>query len=134
MTNLLPTCNQLEKDLSQSIKNMYREQIAHPPQKITCKLFSRYIAIVGDEALTPIEKSLWGFGKEELSEQIRFEIDRIVKLKLIQIIESMTSVKIEEILSNVTFATNKSGILVILSAPPLVSNINSLPKYKKKTT
>lgn len=135
MTNipsLPPTCNQLEKNLSQSIKALYSEQIAHPPQKITCKLFSRYLAIVNEEALTPVEKSLWGFGKEDLSKQIRLEIDKLVKPKLVELIESMTTVKIEEMLSSVTFSNNKSGILVVLSAPPRVRNANSLPKYKKK--
>ena len=133
MTNLPPTCNQLEKNLSQGIKALYREQTAHPPQKITCKLFSRYLAIVNEEALTPVEKSLWGFGREELSKQIRSEIDKLIKPKLVELVESMTTAKIEEILSSVTFSSNKSGILVILSAPPLIRNTSSLPKYRKKS-
>lgn len=132
MTDLLPTCNQLERDLSQSIKALYREQITYPPQKITCKLFSRYLAIVGDEALTPLEKNLWGLGKEDLSEKIRFEINELMKPKLVELLENMLSVKIEEILNEVTFSINKSGILVILSEPPAVRNAKSLPKYKKK--
>lgn len=131
MTDLLPTCNQLERDLSQSIKALYREQIIYSPQKITCKLFSRYIAIVGDEALTPLEKNLWRVGQENLSEKIRFEINELIKPKLVELLENMLKVKIEEILNEVTFSANKSGILVVLSQPPLVRNVKSLPKYKK---
>ncbi len=126
MTNLLPTCNQLEKQLSQSIRTLYKEEINHSPQKITCKLFSRYLAIISDEALTPVEKSLWGSGEQNLSEEIRLEIDSIIKPKLARLIENITTVKIEEILSNALFAINKSCILVIFSEPPQVLKLGIL--------
>lgn len=132
MTNKLPTYKQLERNLAQNIKKLYREEIDHPPQKITCQLFSRYLAIVGDEALTPLEKNLWQYGKKSLSEEIRLEINRIIKPKLIQLIENTIAVKTEEILSNVTFSSNKSGILVILSEPPQVRNSELIPKFKNK--
>lgn len=132
MIEQLPTYKQLERNLSQSIRALYSEEINYSPQKITCKLFSRYLAIIADEALTPVEKSLWELGEKNLSEKIRLEIDCIIKPKLIQTIEKTTTVKIEEILSKATFTTNKSGILVILSEPPPVRNSKSLPKLKLK--
>ena len=132
MSNQLPTYKQLEKNLSRKIKVLYSEQIDYPPKKVTCKLFSRYLAIVADDPLTPIEKNLWEFGEKSLSAEIRCEINSIIKPKLVELIESIISVKIEEILSNVTFKTNKSGILVILSEPPQVSNLELLPKTTSK--
>ncbi|MEL6442538.1 MAG: Na-translocating system protein MpsC family protein [Cyanobacteria bacterium J06621_8] len=128
MPSQLSSFRQLEKRLSQNIKALYDEEINFSPQKITCKLFSRYLAVVSDEALTPLEKSLWGFGKKNLSEEIRFEIDNIIKPKLIRVIESIVEVKVEAVLSNAAFTLNKCGILIIFEEPPHVSNFSNLSK------
>lgn len=128
MNDLLPTCKQLERNLSQSIRAFYNAEINFPPQKVTCKLFSRYLAIVAEEALTPVEKSLLAQGKTELLEQIRREIALIFRPKLVRLIQDIVGVEPIEILTDVTFTSNKTGILVVLSELPKVRSTKSLPK------
>ena len=128
----LPTCKQLEKSLSQNIRAFYVREINHPPQNIICRLFSRYIAISADEVLTPLECSLWKSGKEELTIEIRSEINDIFKPKLTSVIEETLNIKVEEILSNVTFESNRLGTLVILSQAPLYRKSKSSSKLKKR--
>ena len=132
MSKLLPTYKELERSLSQSIRALYGNSIDYPPQKVTCKLFSRYLAIVSDDALTPLEKTLWTAGKQELTSEIRSEIDRIIEPKLVSLVENIVEVKIEEVLCNAAFEANKSGILLILSEPPSVRNPQFLPKHRGK--
>lgn len=131
MNSNLPTCKQLERNLSQNIRAFYIREINHPPQNISCKLFSRYIAIAADEALTPLECSLWESGQEELTVEIRSEINDIFKPKLTSVIEETLNIKVEEILSNVTFEGNRLGTLVILSQAPLCRKSKSPSKFKK---
>lgn len=132
MNTKLPTCKQLEKNLSQNIRTFYLREINHPPQNITCKLFSRYVAISADEALTPLEYNLWESGKEELSVQIRSEINDIFKPKLTSVIEETLNITVEEILSNVTFVGNRLGTLVILSQAPLYRKSKSARRSRRQ--
>lgn len=130
MNKKIPTCKQLERDLSQSIRAFYVDEIKFSPQKITCKLFSKYLIIIAEEAMTPLEKSLWETGKEELTKQLRSEINSIFKPKLIQVIEDIIGVKVEEVISTVTFTSNKSGTVIILSEPPQIREFKPVPKPK----
>jgi uncharacterized protein YbcI len=118
MSNHTPTYRQIERDLSQKIKALYNAEINYSPKEITCKLFSRYLAIVADETLSPLEKNLWQQGQIELIEQIRQEIAFLFRPKLIKIIEDIVGTEIVEILGDVVLSNNRSGILVVLSESP----------------
>lgn len=131
MNSNLPTCKQLEKSLSQNIRAFYLREINHPPQNISCKLFSRYIAISADKALTPLECNLWESGEEELTIEVRSEINNIFKPKLTSIVEEILNIKVDDILSNVTFAGNRLCTLIILSQPPLYRESKSSSRLKK---
>ena len=131
MNDKLPTSKQLERDLSQNIRSFYVNEIKHSPQKITCKLFSKYVAIIADEALTPLEHNLWKSGNEDLIIRVRSEINNIFKPKLEKIIEQILCVEVQEILSEVAFAGNKLGTLVILSEIPVTRKSKSLSKSKR---
>ena len=128
MNGRLPTCKQLERNLSQKIREFYSTEINFPPQQVTCKLFSKYLAIVLNEALTPVEQSLLAQEKKELVEQIRREMSLIFRPKLIQLIEETVEVKAIEILTDISYVSNKASILVILSELPKVRSSESLPR------
>ena len=132
MNTRLPTCKQLERNLSQNIRAFYLREINHPPQNITCKLFSRYIAISAEDALTPLEYNLWQSGQKELSIKVRSEINGIIKPKLTSIIEETLDITVEEILSNVTFVGNRMGTLVILTQVPSYRTSKSAYRSRKQ--
>ena len=127
MSDRIPTCKQLERDLSHKIQALYNTEIKYLPS-ITCKLFSRYIAIITDEALTPLENSLWQQGQTDLIQQVHREIALILRPKLIKVVENIIGVPTVEILGDLSFSSNKGGILVILSESPKVRSSRSLPK------
>lgn len=130
MKDKLLTCKQLERDLSQKIRSFYNTELSFPPQKVSCNFFSKYIAIVLDEALTPVEKSLIAREKIELVKQVRREISLILRSKLTGLIEETVGVEAIAILMDITYTSNKSGILVVLSESPKVRSSKSLPKMK----
>ena len=121
---------QLEKNLSLKIRDLYSTEIGWLPQKVTCKLFSKYLAIIANEPLTPIERNLWNLGKKHLREQVRQEINNIFNSRMFQIIEETLEVTAVEILNNVTFSSNEAGILVVLSEPPKLQRSDILLKVK----
>ena len=118
MSERLPTFKQLERDLSQKIRELYNMEMNFAPQRVTCKLFSRYLAIVVDEALTPLEKSLIARGEKDLIAQLRRETSSIFRPRLVKLIEDTVGVSTVEILTNTTLIGNKTGTLVVLSELP----------------
>lgn len=125
MSERLLTFKQLERDLSQKIRELYKIETNFAPQKVTCKLFSRYIAIVADEALTPLEKSLVAYGRKSLIAQLRRETSSIFQPRLVKLIEETVGVSAVEILNGTTLIGNQTGILVVLSESPKVSRFNA---------
>ena len=55
----LPTYGKLERELSQTIYRLYRNELGHSPSKITCKFASNNLVIVIEDSLTTIEKTLF---------------------------------------------------------------------------
>lgn len=129
MSDRLRTYKQLEKDLALKIKALYDLDINFAPRKVTCKLFSRYLAIVMDETLSPLEKSLLDRGKKELIARLRQETFLIFQPKLSELIKEIVSVEIIEILTDTSFGSNKTGTLVVLSELPKLRNSKALPYF-----
>lgn len=121
MINKVLTSRQIENELSQQIRAFYQGQINFVPKKVTCKLFSKYLAIVIDDAITPMEYNLWGLGKKKLIEQVRREIDTTLKPKLSQLIAETLKVEVIELLNGAAFSTNRCIILAVFSQPPQVN-------------
>ena len=134
MKDRLPTYKQLERNLSQKIRAFYNTELRFPPQKVSCKFFSKYIAIVLDEALTPVEKSLIAQKKTKLVKQIRQEMFLILRPQLVRAIEETVGVKAIAILKDIAYTSNKIGILVVLSESPRVRSSKSLPRLTVSET
>ena len=116
MKNTL-TSRQVETELSQQIRNFYLEKINFKPQKVTCSLFYKYLVVVADNAVTPIESNLWRSGDCNLIEQVRKEVDAILKPELSKLISEFLEVKVVELLSKTALETNRCIVLAILSQP-----------------
>lgn len=115
-----PTSRQLETELCQKIKNFYSEQINLKPQKVTCKLFSKYLVVVADNAVTPIESNLWKLGNRQIIERVRNEINAILKPKLSELISEALEVEVVDLLNKTVFETDRCIVVAILSQPPQV--------------
>lgn len=128
MNTKLPTRIQLETKLSQSIRSFYKEEIKSSPQEVVCKLFSRYLIVIVEQGLTSVEKSLWQEGETTLTQELSNEISSIIKFRLAQIIQEILQVDTTEILSDVTYQTDRLGVMAILAQPPLIREFQPLSK------
>ena len=133
----LPTYGQLERDLSQMIYKLYREEFEHSPGKITCKFFSNNLAIVIEDSLTTIEKSLLEANKVNVVRNLNLAINSIIKSKLKILIEQKLAVEVCNILFDFSLKTPHNGVIFILSQPPVVRSRKAITKiqksqYKKK--
>lgn len=129
MDKNLPTCGQLERNLSQSIQKLYRQELEHNPSKITCQLFGNQIAIVIEDALTAVEKTLAGVDDEfGTVKRLNSAINNAIKLKLKVLIEEVLAVTVQDILFDSTIETCRSGAIATFNRSPQVRNPESIPK------
>ena len=116
----LPTRGQLERSLSQRIQNLYREKIGHRPDKVTCDIVDDRIHIIMENAVTQAEQFLSNTGKEDLTEQVRLELEQAIKPLLKGLIEELVEVEVVDLLSDTALETGRSGIIAVLSGKPEV--------------
>ena len=126
----LPTYEQLEIDLSQMIYLLYREEFGYSPGKISCKFFSNNLAIVVEDSLTTIEKSLLKENKLHAVRSLNLAINSIIKSKLRILIEQKLAVEVSNVLFDFSLKTPHSGVIFILSQPPVVRS-RAMTKIKK---
>ena len=131
MNKNLPTSGQLERDLSQSILKLYRQELEHSPSKVTCQLFDDRLAIVIENALAAVEKTIVDTqGDSKIAKQLNSAINEAIELKLKTLIEEILAVEVHDILFDSTFETQRTGAIATLEQPPQVRNPESIPKNK----
>lgn len=130
MDTNLPTCGQLERNLSQNIQKLYLSELGHSPSKITCQLFGNQLAIVVEDSLTAVEQALAKIKSDDSIEELNSAVGEVVESKMKLLIEEILGVEVEDILFDTTVETKRTGAIVTLRQIPLVRNPESIPKNK----
>ena len=126
MEQKLPTCGQLERDLSQQIWKLYRDKLQCFPTKITCKLFNNCLAIVVEDARTTIEKILVeNYQESEIVRDMNSAINNAVKSEFKTIVREILAVEVNEIMFDSSFESKYVGAVVVLNQPPQVRKRSS---------
>ena len=125
------TVGQLERELSQRLQALYRDQLGHRPSKATCQVFDSKLAIVLEESVTQPELLLAEEGQKELAEQVRADLDQALRPQIKQLIEEILQVDVLDLLSDATLDTGRTGIIAVLSSTPTVRNPEAIPKVKQ---
>lgn len=134
MDRQLPTNGQLERDLSQKIYKLYRQELEHSPQKITCTLFNDRLVIVIEKATTSVEKTLIDEGCEyEIVEKIDSAVNEAIKSKLETLIKEVLAIEVDDVLLDSSLESERTGVIVTLTQAPLVRYRKSTLKIKEKT-
>lgn len=131
MDKNLPTSGQLERKLSQEIHKLYDQELEHSPGKVTCQLFGKQLAIVIEDALTAVEKTLAEAEEQQSTvKKLNAAINDVVESKLKTLIEEILTVKVHDILFDSTVETSRTGAIATLEELPKVRNPESIPKNK----
>jgi len=120
MDNILSTRGQLERQLSQTLQSLYRQQFGHLPSKIVCHLFDDKLAIVAEDTITDVEKMLLGNAQANLAYNVRSVIDKAFTIEIEKIIVDILKVEIIDSICDSVLDTGYVGIIVFLSDCPQV--------------
>jgi uncharacterized protein YbcI len=117
-SGLKPTQGQLQRQLAQTFQKLYREQLNHAPGEITCQLLEEKLLVIIEDSVTKPEQLLIQEGGAELAEQVRGDLAAAMKPKIVEIIEDVVDRQVIDVLSDATLETGRTGLVIILSAPP----------------
>lgn len=115
---LLPTVGQLQRHLTQEFQRLYREQLNHATGKITCQLIDDKLLLVIEDSVTKPEQLLVETGDTALAEQVRADLATALRPQIIEIAEQVLDRKVVDIMTDATLETGRTGVVIILSAPP----------------
>ncbi len=123
MTNSsLPTVGQLERTLSQRLQALYRIQVGHRLDRVTCQIVDQKILIILENAVTPAEQLLANNGKEDLAEEVHANLNEAIRPQIIELIEEIVGVAVVDLLSDAKLETERTGMIVMLENHPRVSD------------
>ncbi len=124
---LLPTRGQLERQLSQTLQSLYRQEFGHLLGKVTCHIFADKVAIVAEDTVTNIEKILLDNSKLDLACSIRTAISKAFTSQVQQATAEILEVGVIDLIVDSTIDNGYLGIIIFLDASPQVR----LAKRKK---
>jgi len=124
------TVGQLEREVSQKLQALYKATLGHQPSKITCQLFGAKLAIVIEDSVTQPEQLLAKDGQLELAQKVRDDLDSAMQPQIKALLAQVLNVNVLDILSDATFDTGRTGIIVVLAESPSVRNPEAIPKLK----
>lgn len=125
MEKILPTRGQLERQLSQTLQLIYRQQFGHSVSKVSCHIFDNKVAIIAEDTITDIEKSLLGSLQLELVSSIRTVICKTFKVHVKQAIADVLHVEAIELLGSFNIDSGYLSMLVILNNAPEIRLVKS---------
>ncbi|MEA5570774.1 DUF2294 domain-containing protein [Calothrix sp. UHCC 0171] len=123
-----PTIGQLEREISNRIRSLYNAQLGQRIGKIICHFFDKQLAITIEDSVTLAEQTLLNSGKEHLAEQVRCDLDQIIKPQIKNTIEEVINKPIVELISHTSLASGRTAMIVVLEQPPVVRNPHAIPK------
>jgi uncharacterized protein YbcI len=130
---LKPTIGQLEREITHRVRSLYNFTLGQRLDKIVCHFFGTELAISLDNSVSKVEQTLLNSGYEVLAEQVRLDLDKLMKPHLKNLIEEVIGNHVLDMMSNTTLTTGHTGIIVMLDDSPNVRNPESIPKVKLKT-
>lgn len=111
------TRGQLERRLSQQLQKLYREQLGHTPGKISCQLLKDKLTIIVEDSLTqPEQLLLKDAEKLALVEEVRADLDEVVRTGITNLAEEILDRKVIDLMSDTTLETGRTGVLVLIDA------------------
>lgn len=110
------TRGQLERTLSQQLQKLYYDSLDHATGRVSCRIFSDNLTVIVENALTqPEQILLQRKERTDLVEQIRSELDDVMRPGMIDLVEGILGKRVVDLMSDTTIQTGRTGIIFILS-------------------
>jgi len=99
--------------IRQCIRNLYLDQLGHAPGEIDCYRYGNQMTITIADATTLPERLLLRNDHLPLVKQIRAAIDAVLKPQLLSLVEEVTQVDVQDVLTMMHFETGTIHVIVL---------------------
>ncbi|MFN6463372.1 MAG: Na-translocating system protein MpsC family protein [Nostoc sp. DedVER02] len=100
--------------------------------QIICHFFDIEIVISTENSVTQAEHTLMKGDCASLAEQVRLYLEKIIKPKLVILIEEIIGQPVLKLMINNNLATERTGIIVVFNQLPDIPHSESISKRNLK--
>ena len=118
--NFLPTRKQLEREIAHRFQAFHRQKIGSSPKKVSCTIFDNYLVVTVEEAISPVELALNEGGQTDVANQIRSNLDRILKQEIDKIVRETVGIAVNQCVGELNLQTEAFITLVVLEQSPVL--------------
>lgn len=115
---LPPTRKQLERDIAHRFNTFNSKTIGSRPEKMTCTIFDKYLTVVGERAMTPIEKIIYQRGETKIVSAMRESVNQSLEIHLNKIIRELMQIEPLDSFCKLSLNTGRLVAFAILSESP----------------
>ncbi|PIG90941.1 DUF2294 domain-containing protein [Gloeocapsopsis sp. IPPAS B-1203] len=115
---ILASFTSLEETLSQQIHALYISQLGHSPQKVICNLLDKSLTIVVEHPTTPPERLLIESHKNDLAEEVSWNLYKAIEPYMKAIIEAVVRVPVVDLIGTSSIDSDRTSIVAVLADKP----------------
>lgn len=118
MTNCNLTSIELERNLSNRIRNLYGWELGRQLDEISYQWFDNQLVIIIEGTVTPPEQLLNNNSHQQLAKKVRAVFDDLIQPQIKSLIEDVLDVTVVDFLSSTTIDTGRTGAIAIFELQP----------------
>lgn len=113
----LPTAGELMRSVSQSVQRLYRDELDHRTERITCNLVADKLVIWIEGSVNSVTRLLRREAAEN-SQALHNALQQVIHQRVAQIVEEQLRVDVITLVSDTCYQKECTGLVVWLSALP----------------
>lgn len=110
----IPIADDLIKELTAAIKQLYIERLNQPPEQVRCNLLSDRLVVWIEGSITPVDKLIFSEGTSE-AQRMCFRVNQLMYRQLIAMIERYLNVNVVTVVSDTCYESGCTGLIAKLS-------------------
>jgi len=130
--SLSPSLEQLQQELVQQVKELYRTHLGHELLQVSCHIADRTITILADDSITRLEQFLGENQQTDLALQVRSNLLKSLEPHLQSLIERVIGLPVVDVICNSTFETGRTSIVALLATLPNILGLDTGRRVKQR--
>ena len=113
----LPTTGELMRSVSQAVQRLYRDELTHKTERVTCNLVADKLVIWIEGSVNSVVRLLRREAKSDVH-TLSNALQQVVHQRVVEIVEAQLQVKVITLVSDTCYDKECTGLIVWLSELP----------------
>ena len=113
----LPTNGELMRSVSQAVQRLYRDELTHKTERVTCNLVADKLVIWIEGSVNSVVKLLRREAQSDV-QALSNTLQQVIHQRVVDIVEDQLQVKVITLVSDTCYEKDCTGLIVWLAALP----------------